>query len=152
MVFHTFHWTGSALRRRELPPAGFGFFCAVFSRSEDVLWHLPSNSSRLKIHVCLYSSRPHRRGTHRTRKSNSQWNEAVKWKIEGWELINATEDSEKKSTVKNTLQQLFAKADVRTRSQLVCVALEQYGDLLYQRGSQVELGAGPGPGSEPCPG
>jgi PAS domain S-box-containing protein len=56
------------------------------------------------------------------------------------------------STVKNTLQQLFAKADVRTRSQLVCVALEQYGDLLSQRGSQVQLGAGPGPGSEPCAG
>jgi DNA-binding CsgD family transcriptional regulator len=56
------------------------------------------------------------------------------------------------STVKNTLQQLFAKADVRTRSQLVCVGLEQYGDLLYQSGSQVQPGAGPGPGSEPCAG
>jgi hypothetical protein len=53
------------------------------------------------------------------------------------------------STVKNTRQQLFAKADVRTRSQLVCLALEQNGDLLYQRGSQVQLGAGPGTGSQP---
>lgn len=34
------------------------------------------------------------------------------------------------STVKNILQQLFAKAGVRTRSQLVRVALEQYRDLL----------------------
>jgi len=34
------------------------------------------------------------------------------------------------SAVKNTLQQLFAKADVRTRSQLVRVALERYRDLL----------------------
>ena len=34
------------------------------------------------------------------------------------------------STVKNTLQQLFAKAGVRTRSQLVRVAMEQYRDLL----------------------
>lgn len=34
------------------------------------------------------------------------------------------------STVKNTLQQLFAKTDVRTRSQLVRVALEQYRDLM----------------------
>jgi len=34
------------------------------------------------------------------------------------------------STVKNTLQQLFAKTNVRTRSQLVRVALEQYRDLL----------------------
>ncbi len=34
------------------------------------------------------------------------------------------------STVKNTLQQLFAKSDVRTRAQLVRVALEQYRDLL----------------------
>jgi len=34
------------------------------------------------------------------------------------------------SAVKNTLQQLFAKSDVRTRSQLVRVALEQYRDLL----------------------
>ncbi len=34
------------------------------------------------------------------------------------------------SAVKNTLQQLFAKTEVRTRSQLVRVALEQYRDLL----------------------
>lgn len=34
------------------------------------------------------------------------------------------------STVKNTLQQLFSKTDVRTRSQLVRVALELYRDLL----------------------
>ena len=34
------------------------------------------------------------------------------------------------STVKNTLQQLFAKTSVRTRAQLVRVALEQYRDLL----------------------
>jgi two-component system, LuxR family, sensor kinase FixL len=34
------------------------------------------------------------------------------------------------STVKNTLQQLFAKTEVRTRGQLVRVALEFYRDLL----------------------
>jgi two-component system sensor kinase FixL len=34
------------------------------------------------------------------------------------------------STIKNTLQQLFAKSDVRTRAQLVRVALEHYRDLL----------------------
>lgn len=34
------------------------------------------------------------------------------------------------STVKNTLQQLFAKTDVRTRAQLVRVALEQYREAL----------------------
>jgi two-component system, LuxR family, sensor kinase FixL len=34
------------------------------------------------------------------------------------------------STVKNTLQQLFAKTTVRTRAQLVRVALEQYRDVL----------------------
>lgn len=34
------------------------------------------------------------------------------------------------SVVKNTLQQLFAKTEVRTRSQLVRVALERYRDLL----------------------
>lgn len=34
------------------------------------------------------------------------------------------------SAVKNTLQQLFAKTDVRTRSQLVRVALDQYRELL----------------------
>jgi PAS domain S-box-containing protein len=34
------------------------------------------------------------------------------------------------SAVKNALQQLFAKTNVRTRSQLVRVALEQYRDLL----------------------
>jgi PAS domain S-box-containing protein len=34
------------------------------------------------------------------------------------------------STIKNTLQQLFAKTDVRTRAQLVRVALERYRDTL----------------------
>jgi PAS domain S-box-containing protein len=34
------------------------------------------------------------------------------------------------SSVKNTIQQLFAKSDVRTRAQLVRVALENYRDLL----------------------
>jgi|SRR5579872_3854324 len=44
------------------------------------------------------------------------------------EIASNLEISE--SAVKNTLQQLFAKTDVRTRSQLVRVALEQYRDLL----------------------
>ena len=34
------------------------------------------------------------------------------------------------SAVKNTLQQLFSKAEVNNRSQLVRVALERYWDLL----------------------
>lgn len=34
------------------------------------------------------------------------------------------------SAVKNTMQQLFAKTMVRTRSQLVRVAVEHYRDLL----------------------
>jgi two-component system, LuxR family, sensor kinase FixL len=34
------------------------------------------------------------------------------------------------STIKNALQQLFAKTGVRTRSQLVRIALEQYRDLI----------------------
>ncbi len=44
------------------------------------------------------------------------------------EIASLMEVSE--STVKNTLQQLFAKTNVRTRSQLVRVALEQYRDVL----------------------
>ena len=44
------------------------------------------------------------------------------------EIASTMELSE--SAVKNTLQQLFAKTEVRTRSQLVRVALEQYRDLL----------------------
>jgi len=42
----------------------------------------------------------------------------------------ASKMSISESAVKNTLQQLFGKTDVRTRSQLVRVALEQYRDLL----------------------
>jgi len=44
------------------------------------------------------------------------------------EIAGALEISE--SAVKNTLQQLFTKNDVRTRSQLVRVALEQHRNLL----------------------
>jgi DNA-binding CsgD family transcriptional regulator len=43
--------------------------------------------------------------------------------------IGATMDISE-STVKNTLQQLFARTGVRTRSQLVRVALERYRNLL----------------------
>ena len=42
----------------------------------------------------------------------------------------ATRAGISESTVKNTLQQLFGKTEVRTRSQLVRVALERYRDLL----------------------
>lgn len=42
----------------------------------------------------------------------------------------ATQMEVSESTVKNTLQQLFTKANVRTRAQLVRVALERYRDLL----------------------
>jgi PAS domain S-box-containing protein len=44
------------------------------------------------------------------------------------EIASRIEISE--SAVKNALQQLFGKTDVRTRSQLVRVALERYRDLL----------------------
>src|SRR3984957_20129657 len=44
------------------------------------------------------------------------------------EIASRLEVSE--STIKNTLQQLFAKTNVRTRAQLVRVALEQYRDVL----------------------
>jgi len=44
------------------------------------------------------------------------------------EIASAMNISE--SAVKNTLQQLFGKTEVRTRSQLVRVALERYRDLL----------------------
>lgn len=44
------------------------------------------------------------------------------------EIATRLEVSE--STIKNTLQQLFAKTNVRTRAQLVRVALERYRDLL----------------------
>lgn len=42
----------------------------------------------------------------------------------------ATRMSISESAVKNTLQQLFAKTEVRTRSQLVRIALERYRDLM----------------------
>ena len=44
------------------------------------------------------------------------------------EIASRMEISE--SAVKNTLQQLFAKTEVRTRGQLVRIALERYRDLL----------------------
>jgi PAS domain S-box-containing protein len=51
--------------------------------------------------------------------------------VQGWsnkEIASRLSISE--SAVKNTLQQLFGKTEVRTRSQLVRVALERYRDLL----------------------
>jgi two-component system, LuxR family, sensor kinase FixL len=57
--------------------------------------------------------------------------EALRLVVQGLankEIASRMEISE--SAVKNTLQQLFAKTEVRTRGQLVRVALERYRDLL----------------------
>ncbi|MGD1069896.1 MAG: LuxR C-terminal-related transcriptional regulator [Bryobacteraceae bacterium] len=57
--------------------------------------------------------------------------EVLRYVVQGLankEIAGAMEISE--STVKNTLQQLFGRTGVRTRSQLVRVALERYRNLL----------------------
>ncbi|MGA3204448.1 MAG: LuxR C-terminal-related transcriptional regulator [Bryobacteraceae bacterium] len=62
---------------------------------------------------------------------NNREMEVLRFLVQGLankEIATRMEISE--STVKNTLQQLFAKTEVRTRAQLVRVALEQYRDLL----------------------
>ena len=62
---------------------------------------------------------------------NSRELEVLKLVVQGLankEIASRMEISE--SAVKNTLQQLFGKTEVRTRSQLVRVALEHYRDLL----------------------
>jgi PAS domain S-box-containing protein len=62
---------------------------------------------------------------------NDRETEVLRFLVQGLankEIASRMEVSE--STVKNALQQLFAKTNVRTRSQLVRVALEQYRDLL----------------------
>jgi len=62
---------------------------------------------------------------------NSRELEVLKLVVQGLankEIASRMEISE--SAVKNTLQQLFGKTEVRTRSQLVRVALERYRDLL----------------------
>jgi two-component system sensor kinase FixL len=62
---------------------------------------------------------------------NSRESEVLRLLVQG--LTNkeiAAHLSVSESVVKNTLQQLFAKTKVRTRSQLVRVALECYRDLL----------------------
>jgi len=62
---------------------------------------------------------------------NARETDVLRFLVQG--LANkeiATRMDLSESTVKNTLQQLFAKTNVRTRAQLVRVALEQYRDLL----------------------
>jgi two-component system, LuxR family, sensor kinase FixL len=62
---------------------------------------------------------------------NEREMDVLRFLVQGFankEIASRMEISE--STVKNALQQLFAKTNVRTRSQLVRVALEQYRDLL----------------------
>jgi len=62
---------------------------------------------------------------------NSREMDVLRYLVQGLankEIATRMEISE--SAVKNTLQQLFAKTSVRTRSQLVRVSLEQYRDLL----------------------
>src|SRR5580693_9395561 len=68
---------------------------------------------------------------HERPQLNNREMEVLRFLVQGFankEIATRMEISE--STVKNTLQQLFAKTNVRTRSQLVRVALEQYRDLL----------------------
>jgi DNA-binding NarL/FixJ family response regulator len=62
---------------------------------------------------------------------NPRETEVLKLVVQGLankEIAARMEISE--SAVKNTLQQIFGKTEVRTRSQLVRVALERYRDLL----------------------
>lgn len=62
---------------------------------------------------------------------NSRESDVLRFLVQG--LANkeiASQLNVSESVVKNTLQQLFAKTEVRTRSQLVRVALERYRDLL----------------------
>jgi two-component system sensor kinase FixL len=62
---------------------------------------------------------------------SSRDTEVLRFVVQGMankEIADKMQISE--STIKNALQQLFAKTGVRTRSQLVRVALEQYRDLL----------------------
>ena len=62
---------------------------------------------------------------------NNRESEVLRFLVQGLtnkEIASRLDVSE--SVVKNTLQQLFAKTAVRTRSQLVRIALEQYRDLL----------------------
>ena len=62
---------------------------------------------------------------------NNRELEALRLVVQG--LTNkeiASRMSISESAVKNTLQQLFAKTEVRTRGQLVRVALERYRDVL----------------------
>ena len=62
---------------------------------------------------------------------NSRESDVLRLVVQG--LANkeiASQLNVSESVVKNTLQQLFAKTEVRTRSQLVRVALERYRDLL----------------------
>jgi len=62
---------------------------------------------------------------------NNRESEVLRLLVQG--LANkeiASQLSVSESVVKNAIQQLFAKTEVRTRSQLVRVALERYRDLL----------------------
>src|SRR5580704_1627281 len=62
---------------------------------------------------------------------NNRESEVLRLLVQG--LANkeiASQLNVSESVVKNTIQQLFAKTEVRTRSQLVRVALERYRDLL----------------------
>jgi PAS domain S-box-containing protein len=68
---------------------------------------------------------------HERAQLNNREMDVLRFLVQG--LANkeiATRMDISESTVKNTLQQLFAKTSVRTRAQLVRVALEQYRDLL----------------------
>jgi PAS domain S-box-containing protein len=69
--------------------------------------------------------------SHERTTLNSRETDVLRFLVQG--LANkeiATHMEVSESTVKNTLQQLFAKTNVRTRAQLVRVAFEQYRELL----------------------
>ena len=73
---------------------------------------------------------PSAEGLERTLLNNREM-DVLRFLVQGLankEIATRMEISE--STIKNTLQQLFSKTNVRTRAQLVRVALEQYRDLL----------------------
>jgi PAS domain S-box-containing protein len=77
------------------------------------------------------SPNSHHSDRHERVALNDRETDVIRFLVQGLankEIASRMEVSE--STVKNALQQLFAKTNVRTRSQLVRVALEHYRDLL----------------------
>lgn len=137
-LHHALRWRGS--RRNDAPQFRVSMQCQGYRGNDDTftadVWFSTYGEGGAQKLAAIIAKVPEEANTvtHRSAPRetlNDRERSVLRFLVEGLankEIAARMEISE--STVKNTMQQLFAKTNVRTRAQLVRIAIELYPDDL----------------------